>query len=356
MKLLNRSFIFYYSFFSVILVVTVFMAVRTGAVPISYHDIFHYLFHLDRTGAIHSFGTVKKEVFLQIRLPRVLLCIVVGASLSVSGALMQALFRNPIVAPGLIGTSSGAALGAALVFVIGSSFPIIRTGALGSFMLPFTAFVGAFLATFLVYKVSSSKGKTAVAIMLLVGIAVNALCLSATGFLSYIARDPQARSITFWSLGTFSGADWNSFYIVAATTIVCILISLRYSKELNALLLGEGDASHLGIDPESLILKIMLINTLMVAVATSFVGVIGFVGLIVPHVLRMIKSSDNFFLIVGSALLGGIVMNVADIVSRIIIAPAELPIGIITSFVGAPIFMWMLLHQKKKNAGGGFYA
>ncbi len=352
MKFFNRSFLFYYLFFFVLLLATIILAVRTGAVPISYHDIFKFVFEPGN----HAVNQLKRGVFLQIRLPRVLLCIVVGASLSVSGALMQALFRNPIVAPGLIGTSAGAALGAALVFVLGSAFPIIRTGAFGSFMLPFSAFVGAFLATFIVYKVSSTKGKTAVAIMLLVGIAMNALCLSGTGFLSYIARDPQARSITFWSLGTFSGADWKSFYIVGICTLLCILISLRYSKELNALLLGEGDASHLGVNPDQLILKIMLINTLMVAVATSFVGVIGFVGLIVPHVLRIIKSSDNYFLIIGSALLGAIVMNVADIVSRIIIAPGELPIGIITSFVGAPIFMWMLFHQKRKSSGGGFYA
>jgi iron complex transport system permease protein len=188
----------------------------------------------------------------------------------------------------------------------------------------------------------------------LVGVAINALAASGTGFLSYIARDPQARSIIFWNLGTFSGATWNSVMLVYAVTIPSILLVLRYSKALNALLLGESEAGYLGVNTDSLKRKVILLNTCMVAIATSVVGVIGFVGLIVPHLLRMIKSSDNRFLIIGSAFAGAIIMNVADIVSRVIIAPAELPIGIVTSFVGAPVFIWILLRQK--GGKGGFYA
>lgn len=330
------------------------LAIRTGAVDITYRDIF---ISLARALGFHfsdKVETIQQGVFMQIRLPRVLLCVVVGAGLSVSGALMQALFRNPIVEPGLIGTSSGAAFGAALVFVVGKDFFSPFSQVLGIMALPLSAFVFSLIATMLVYKLSSSFGKITVSIMILVGVAINALAASCTGFLSYIARDPQARSIIFWNLGTFSGANWNAVVLVYAVTIPSIILVLRYSKALNALLLGESEAGYLGINTESLKTKIILLNTLIVAIGTSVVGVIGFVGLIVPHLLRMIKSSDNRFLIIGSTFAGAIIMNVADMVSRSIIAPAELPIGIVTSFVGAPIFIWLLLKQK--GGKGGFYA
>jgi len=330
------------------------LAIRTGAVDITYKEIFISLakafgFHPDA-----KIEPIQEGVFMQIRLPRVLLCVIVGAGLSVSGALMQALFRNPIVEPGLIGTSSGAAFGAALVFVVGKNFFGEYSHLLGVMALPASAFVFSLIATTLVYKISTSFGKITVSIMILVGVAINALMASCTGFLSYIARDPQARSITFWNLGTFSGADWNSVMLVYAVTIPSIILVLRYSKALNALLLGESEAGYLGINTDSLKTKVILLNTFIVAIVTSVVGVIGFVGLIVPHILRMIKSSDNRFLIIGSTLVGAIIMNLADMVSRVIIAPAELPIGIVTSFVGAPIFIWLLLRQK--GGKGGFYA
>jgi iron complex transport system permease protein len=330
------------------------LAIRTGAVDITYKEIFVSLakafgFHPDA-----KIAAIQEGVFMQIRLPRVLLCVIVGAGLSVSGALMQALFRNPIVEPGLIGTSSGAAFGAALVFVVGKNFFAQYSQILGNMALPTSAFVFSLIATTLVYKLSSSFGKVTVSVMILVGVAVNAIAASCTGFLSYIARDPQARSITFWNLGTFSGADWNAVILVYAVTIPSIILVLRYSKALNALLLGEAEASYLGINTNSLKTKIILLNTFIVAIATSVVGVIGFVGLIVPHLLRMIKGSDNRFLIIGSAFVGAILMNIADMVSRVIIAPAELPIGIVTSFVGAPVFIWLLLRQK--GGKGGFYA
>jgi iron complex transport system permease protein len=330
------------------------LAIRTGAVDITYKEIF---ISLSKAFGFHPSGKIEPlqaGVFMQIRLPRVLLCVIVGAGLSVSGALMQALFRNPIVEPGLIGTSSGAAFGAALVFVVGKNFFAQYSQVLGNMALPASAFVFSLIATTLVYKLSSSLGKVTVSVMILVGVAINALAASSTGFLSYIARDPQARSITFWNLGTFSGADWNSLMLVCAVTIPSIILVLRYSKALNALLLGEAEAGYLGINTNSLKTKIILLNTFIVAIATSVVGVIGFVGLIVPHILRMIKSSDNRFLIIGSTLVGAIVMNLADMTSRVIIAPAELPIGIVTSFIGAPVFIWLLLRQK--GGKGGFYA
>lgn len=288
-----------------------------------------------------------RNVFLQLRLPRVLMGALTGAVLGVSGTLMQGLFRNPIVEPGLAGTSAGAAFGAALVFVLGSGTMLSFTTIAGSLAVPLLAFVGAFGATMLVYRVSASFNKVNVFTLLLAGIAVNAVCSAGTGFLSYIARDPQARNITFWSLGTFTTADWRGVAIVGVSFIVCFAWSLRSGKALNALMLGEDEASLLGFDPQRLIIRLLLVNTVMVAAATAMVGVIAFVGLVVPHVLRMIRSSDYTFLIPASALLGALSMEVVDIVARLVIPPAELPIGIITAVVGAPVFLWILLRDRR---------
>jgi iron complex transport system permease protein len=291
-----------------------------------------------------------RNVFLQLRLPRVLLSGLTGAVLGVSGTLMQGLFRNPIVEPGLAGTSAGAAFGAALVFVFGGAF----ASPLGGIAVPVLAFAGAFGATMLVYRLSSSFGKVNVFTLLLAGIAVNAVCTAGTGFLSYVARDPQARNITFWNLGTFTTADWRAVAFVGAFFVACFAVALRYGKPLNALMLGEDEAAYLGIDPGALVWRLLVINTVMVATATAMVGVIAFVGLVIPHVLRMTRSSDYAFLIPASALLGALAMEVVDVIARVVIAPAELPIGIITAVFGAPVFLAILLRQQRQGSAG-FY-
>lgn len=290
-----------------------------------------------------------RSVFLQLRLPRVLLAALVGATLGVSGTIMQGIFRNPIVEPGLAGTSAGAALGAAVVFVFGSGTAMAFTAPLGSLAVPVLAFAGAFAATMLVYRVSSSFGKVRVLTLLLAGIAVNAVCGAGTGFLSYVARDPQARNITFWNLGTFTTADWRGVALVGLAFAVCFAWALRDAKSLNALMLGEDEAALLGADPRRLVWRLLVLNTLMVAVATAMVGVIAFVGLVVPHVLRMLRSADYTFLLPGSALLGALLMTVVDVVARVIIPPAELPIGIITAAVGAPVFLWILRREQRER-------
>ncbi len=297
---------------------------------------------------------LDRNVFLRLRLPRVLLSAITGAVLGVSGALMQGLFRNPIVEPGLTGTSAGAALGAALVFVFGGPGALALTSPLGSLALPVVAFAGAFGATMLVYRLSSSFGKVNIFTLLLAGIAVNAVCSAGTGFLSYIARDPQARNIIFWNLGTFTTADWRGVGLVAVIFALCFLWALRFGKSLNALMLGEDEAHFLGIDPQRLILSLLIVNTIMVAVTTAMVGVIAFIGLVVPHLLRILKSADYTFLLPASALLGAVIMVAIDVVARLVIAPAELPIGIITAIVGAPVFLLVLLRQQQRGAAG-FY-
>lgn len=192
--------------------------------------------------------------------------------------------------------------------------------------------------------------------LLLLGIAVNAIGLSGTGFMSYIARDPQARSITFWNLGTFSGASWLQVIIVGTIAILVFFLCLRYAKELNALLLGEEEASYLGVDTARLKSRIMILNTAMVAVATAFVGVISFMGLIVPHILRLLIGSDNKKLLPASMMLGAALMTLADMGARLLLAPAEMPIGIITSMVGAPVFILLLKRFNLLQQKGGYHA
>lgn len=287
-------------------------------------------------------ATIYENVFLQLRLPRVLLCALSGAALSVSGVLMQGLFRNPIVEPGLAGTSAGAAFGASLVFVLAVNLPPDFKAYTGPLLVPLFAFAGALLATWLVYTLSKSYDRIAVVSLLLMGIAVNALGLSGTGFMSYIARDPQARSITFWNLGTFSGASWLQVWIVAGVSVVIFWLIRRDARALNALLLGEEEAGYLGVDTVKLKRRIMILNTALVAVVTAFAGVISFMGLIVPHVLRLLIGSDNRRLLPAAVLAGALLLTIADMGARLLLAPAEIPIGIITSLVGAPVFIILL--------------
>jgi iron complex transport system permease protein len=258
--------------------------------------------------------------------------------------LMQALFRNPIVEPGLIGTSSGAAFGAALYFVLGATFQFHA----GAWTLPLAACAGGLLSTWLVFTLSGSArtARSSIIALLLTGIAVNALFMSGVGFLSYIARDPQARSITFWNLGTLSGATWPSVFIVGACLVVCVTVALRQAQQLNALMLGEEEARHLGVRVGRLKLVILILNVALVAVATAFTGVIAFVGLIVPHLLRMMRGSDNRYLIRGAVLAGGAMLGLADLAARLLVAPAELPIGIVTSMVGVPVFVVLLRRNR----------
>ena len=323
------------------LLLTVLLAARYGAVSISIDEIFSALrkYFQGDTGM-----SLNERIFMDLRLPRALLCIAVGASLAVGGALMQALFRNPIVEPGLVGTSSGAAFGAALYFVLGATFKFNT----GEWTLPLAASAGAVLSTLLVFVLSQSKqtGKSSIVVLLLTGIAINALFMSGVGFLSYIARDPQARSITFWGMGTLSGANWHSVLIVGLSSLSGILLAARFAKQLNALMMGEDEAMFLGVNISRLKWVVLSINVVMVAVAAAFVGVISFVGLIVPHLLRMLHGSDNRLLIRNSAVAGAIFLTLADLTARMVVRPAELPIGIVTSVVGVPVFIYLL---RRKN-------
>jgi iron complex transport system permease protein len=335
----SRRALFFALTFATLLVLAA--SIRYGAIDFSISDIGRALVSL-LPGQPEP--TLDQRIFLELRLPRAILCLLVGASLGVGGTLMQALFRNPIVEPGLVGTSSGAAFGSALYFVLGGVLHLSAS----LWSLPIAACIGGVISTYLVFLLARSRedGRASIVMLLLTGLAVNALFMSAIGFLSYIARDPQARSITFWSLGTLSGASWRAVQIVAVSTIGGAVIALRYAKQLNALMIGEEEATYLGVNVNRLKWIILSINVVIVAVATAFTGVISFVGLVVPHILRMMRGADNRFLIVGSALVGAMLLSLADLIARLSLRPAELPIGIVTSAVGVPVFLLLLRRRR----------
>ncbi|MBO9728283.1 MAG: iron ABC transporter permease [Chitinophaga sp.] len=324
-----------------LLVVTALLSACFGAVNIGTGEMYDAI---RKTVTGYSDFSLHERIFMEIRLPRVLFCLLAGSALAVGGVLLQALFRNPIVEPGLVGTSSGAAFGAALYFVLGASLHFNA----GEWTLPLAAAVGATVATFLVLGLSETKqtGKAAIGTLLLMGIAVNALFLSGTGFLSYLARDPQARSITFWNLGTLSGASWNAVIITAVVVAICFWRALSYAPQLNLLILGEDEAMLTGISVQRLKREILIINVIMVAVVTSFTGVISFVGLVVPHLMRIWKGADSRYLVISSALAGAILLSLADIAARMLLRPAELPIGIVTAITGVPVFIYLLRKKK----------
>lgn len=340
---------YFFPLLILLMVTTMIIAIAFGAVSVLPGEMYSSLVHFFQGKPP---ANIYEGVFLQLRLPRVLLCAITGAILAVSGVLMQGLFRNPIVEPGLVGTSAGAAFGASFIFVMAAKMGPEIKSITGPLLVPIFAFAGGLLATYMVYALAKTSKHVSIMSLLLVGIAVNAVGLSATGFMSYIARDPQARSITFWNLGTFSGAAWDQVFIVGTVALIIFWFTLRYSKKLNALLLGEQEAGYVGVDTKKLKTRIMLMNTAMISVATAFVGVISFMGLIVPHVMRLLVGSDHRKLIPASMIAGATLLLVADMGARLLLAPAEIPIGIITSMVGAPVFIFLLKRMNVLGKGG----
>ena len=255
---------------------------------------------------------------------------------------MQGLFRNPLADPGLLGVSSGAALGAAMVIVLGFTLPIFPL-----LTLPISAFAGGVIATIVVMRLSF-RGRTAnVANMLLAVIAINAICGAGTGLLVYMSDDEQLRSLTFWTMGSVGGASWSNLPYVAIFAFGPALIALPLAKSINALLLGESEAHLLGVNVEHLKILIIVLVCIMVGTSVSLTGMIGFVGLVVPHLCRLILGADNRKVFLGSLILGATLLLGADLISRTIVSPAELPIGIVTSIIGGPFFLSLLYRSRQ---------
>ena len=309
------------------------LALSSGAVPLS-------------IGALID-GSAKGleiTIFSEIRAPRVLLSGLVGASLAAAGAVLQGLFRNPLADPGLIGVSSGAALGAVSMIVFGSALDLPDWIAIYS--MPLAAIIGAMGVTFFLYTFSNYYGHFSVVTVLLVGIAINALASVGIGAFQYLSDDAQLRSLVFWMMGSFGRADWITVMPAASIMLVSILVLVRQSTQLDRLQLGEAEAFHLGINVKKLKRLVILVSAGAVGAGVALSGIIGFVGLVVPHLVRLLFGVSHRILIPGSALLGACLMISADLVSRIVIIPSELPVGLVTSALGAPFFLWLIARAR----------
>ncbi|BBP85504.1 MULTISPECIES: FecCD family ABC transporter permease [unclassified Pseudomonas] len=291
-------------------------------------------------------GLEQAELILgQIRLPRTLLGLAVGAVLALSGVAMQGLFRNPLADPGLVGVSSGAALGAAVAIVGGAAIGGLSEN-IAPYLLSACAFAGGLGVTALVYRLGRRDGQTSVVTMLLAGIALNALAFACIGLFTYLADDATLRTLTFWNLGSLNGASYARLWPLLLITGAVALWLPRRARALNALLLGESEARHLGFEVEKLKRELVLCTALGVGAAVAAAGLIGFIGLVVPHLVRLVAGPDHRVLLPASALAGASLLLFADLAARLVLAPAEMPIGIVTALIGAPFFLYLLLRGR----------
>nr|WP_246781861.1 iron ABC transporter permease [Thermus oshimai] len=286
---------------------------------------------------------VEYQVLAALRAPRVLGAALVGALLALGGAVLQGLFRNPLVDPGLIGVSSGAALGAAVFIVL-----LPGAGALQLYALPLFAFLGGLLATLFLMGLARGPGGTRVAILLLGGIALNALVGAAVGFLTFLATEQELRSLSFWTLGGFAAVTWPLLLSGGLFGALAFLLLFPLARPLNALALGEQEAFHLGVGLEGLKLRAVAGTALGVGAAVALAGGVGFIGLVAPHLFRLLAGADHRYLLPGSVLLGASLAVLSDLLARTLLAPQELPVGVVTAFVGGPFFLYLVLRYKRE--------
>ncbi|MDA8504239.1 iron ABC transporter permease [Citrobacter sp. Awk 2] len=285
-----------------------------------------------------------RQIWLTIRLPRVLLALVIGGSLALAGCIMQGLFRNPLADPGLLGISSGAACAVALWVVLPVSLPAL----LMLYAPMMAAFLGALAATVVIFILSQQRDGS-LSRLLLVGIAINALCGAAVGVLSWISNDAQLRQLSLWGMGSLGSAQWSTLLAVTSLMLPTVLVIWRLAAALNLLQLGEEEAHYLGVDVRTIQRILLLCSALLVAAAVAVSGVIGFIGLVVPHLMRMWLGSDHRAVIPGSVLAGAFLLLIADTLARTAVAPAEMPVGLLTSILGAPWFLWLIFRQRGEH-------
>lgn len=310
-----------------------------GSFPVPAGRLAAWLFGAD------SLSERELLVLWNLRFPRVALGALVGASLAVSGAIMQGLFRNPLADPGLLGVSSGAALAAAATIVLGDVLLAPWFGTMPFIALPLGAFFGGLATTAALYAIATRHGRTSVATMLLAGIALGALAGAFVGLLTYISDDRQLRDLTFWSLGSLGGASWSKTATIGIIVLPLFAAAPLLARSLNALLLGEAEAYYLGFKVQRTKMYCILLVAAAVGAAVAAAGPIDFVGIVVPHLVRIMLGPDHRTLLPASAILGAALLVGADIVARTVVSPAELPIGILTAAIGAPFFLWLLLRR-----------
>ncbi|MER6914257.1 iron ABC transporter permease [Streptomyces sp. NPDC000594] len=287
---------------------------------------------------------VGESVLWNVRLPRVVLALLIGASLGCAGALMQGVFGNPLAEPGIIGISAGAAVGAVACIALGLSF-------FGNWTVTICAFISGLITVTLVYTLSRSDGRSEIVTLILTGIAVNAFGGALIGLFIFFADNAQITQITFWQLGSLSQATWPKVLAVLPCTAIGLLVAPFYARKLDLLSLGERPARHLGVDVERMRMALILVVALLTAAAVAVAGVITFVGLLVPHLLRLANGPGHRFLVPGSALGGALVLAAGDLLARTIAEPAELPLGVLTALIGSPFFFWLLRRTRRKQGG-----
>jgi iron complex transport system permease protein len=327
------------------LAIAAFMAATTGAAGIPLPRLAAAM-GLNVANADPSMLGRDELILWTIRFPRIAVAGMVGALLALAGAIMQGLFRNPLADPALVGVSSGGAFAAAAAIVIsdsawGAGFRFLQLE-----LLPVAAFAGSLLTTMMLYRIASREGRTSVAIFLLAGLAIAAIANAGIGLLVFVADDRQLRDITFWLLGSLSGSSWQKAAIIAPVTLIVLAAIPFIARSLDVLVLGEAEAFHTGINVEALKRTSIVLVSAMTGVAVSICGVVGFVGIVVPHLLRIVIGPGHRMLLPASALLGAILLIGADTFARVLAAPAEVPIGIITALIGAPFFLFILLRQR----------
>lgn len=331
--------------FAALWAVALLAALGIGAVAIPPLETLSILAHA--TGLPVTAGDpVHETVLLTIRLPRALLGLAVGAALAVAGAALQGLFRNPLADPGLIGVSTGAALAAATSIVLGAAIVAQVPFLTLRLLVPVAAFAGGLLTTLVVYRVASRHGRTDVATLLLAGVAINAIAGAGIGLLVFLSNDQELRDLNFWMLGSLGGATWSSLLPVLPFILGPTLALPLLARQLDALLLGETEALHLGFPVERCKRWIVGLATLAVGGAVALTGVIGFIGLVVPHLVRLLVGARHRWVMPLSVLLGSALLLIADVFARTVALPAELPIGIVTSCIGGPFFLWLLIRRR----------
>lgn len=324
--------------FVVVLGAAVLIGCVVGAVPI---PILGALF------GDAEINPLQRTVLLELRIPRVLLAAMVGAALAVAGAALQGLFRNPLAEPQLIGVSSGAALGAIAMIVLGPRFGIPE--AIGPYTVPLAAMTGAILVTSALYAFARRRRDPGVATMLLIGIAINALAAVGIGFFTWIANEGELRELTFWTLGSFGAAQWDTALPAIVFMAVAIAALIPGARQLDLLQLGETEARRLGVSVPALKRRVVFGSAAAVGAGVAVSGIIAFVGLVVPHLARMLGGVHHAYLLPGAALLGAALVVVADLGARTLVSPAEMPVGLLTSAIGAPFFLWLITRLRHRR-------
>lgn len=320
------------------------LALSIGAMSLSISEVVNYVSH----GFLVEHRSLSTNVLFEIRLPRTLLSLAVGAALGMCGAAMQALFRNPLADPGLIGVAGGGAFGAVTIIVLGNAiFPNFMEF-FGSYALPLGAMLGCFGVCAIIYKLSNRQGQFTIITLLLSGIAVNAIVGALIGILTLISTDEELRELTFWTMGNLGGNNWSLTLPVLALICISLIGLSRLAKPLNLYLLGEAQAQHLGIAVSQLKKQVFLFTAIAIGAAVSISGMIGFVGFVVPHLVRILIGPDHKYLFPTSMLLGASFLTITDIIARVAIIPAELPIGLVTSALGGPFFLFVLYKQTSR--------